>query len=367
MDKKKQLVLILKTPGTACNMGCIYCAEHRKNYTSLEKRIELEDIEKLAKLSKEYLLNVLFHGGEPTLLPIEYYKNIINMFDKHNEDVFYGLQTNGTMLDQKWVNFILEYKGRVGISISLDGTRKINKNRITIDNKETFDTVMNSIDLLSNNGIKTGMICTIASNTLGKEKELLDLLLGFDNLLFVKLNPCFDRNADGTIPEWGITPAQYANFVIGIFDLLLKKGEWGKFNLEPVISILKNLQNVTSSFCNFSFEKCSNFVSIYPNGTVTSCDNFDLQLGQLGNLNRLDDTENIFGLENNKYLFDKYEELMERCESCDFKEICKGGCISARLRYQDTDDYCKAMKHMCSHMKGVMNEINEDTRYKDHL
>ena len=205
------------------------------------------------------------------------------------------------------------------------------------------------------------MICTIVSNTLGKEKELLELLLSFDNLLFVKLNPCFDRNDDGTIPEWGITPMQYANFVIRIFDLLLQKGEWGKFNLEPVISVFKNLQNVTSSFCNYSFEKCSNFVSVYPDGTVTSCDNFNLQQGKLGNLNHLGDVKNIFSFENNQYLHAQHEELMTKCQSCDLKEICKGGCIAARIRYNDSGEYCDAMKFMCNHMSGVFKKINENT------
>lgn len=361
MSEKKQLVIILKNPGTACNIGCIYCAEHRKNYTSVEKKIELEDIENLAKLSKDYLVNVLFHGGEPTLLPIGYYKNITEIFDKYNKDVFYGLQTNGTLINQEWIDFILEYDGKVGISISLDGTREINKNRITRDNKETFDLVKNNIELLSKNGIKTGLISTIVSNTLGKEKELLELLLSFDNLLFVKLNPCFDRNVDGTIPKWGIKPMQYANFVNNMFDLLLQKGEWGRFNLEPIISIFKNLQNVTSSFCNYSFEKCSNFVSVYPDGTVTSCDNYNLQQGELGNLHHLEGVKNIFEFNNNRELVEQYGELMAKCQKCDYREICKGGCIAARIRYKDTDEYCNAIKTMCNHMKEVFKKINENS------
>ena len=47
------LVLILKCAGTACNIGCKYCAEARKKQVSLTNAntVTLDDIEKLMDLT----------------------------------------------------------------------------------------------------------------------------------------------------------------------------------------------------------------------------------------------------------------------------------------------------------------------------
>jgi len=354
--EKKPLVLIMKNPGTTCNIGCVYCAEERKKYISVDTKIEYELVDKIANLTDQYSLNVLFHGGEPTILPVDYYKNIIEVFTKSNPDVYFGLQTNGTLINDEWIQFLKDYKDKVGVSVSLDGTKEINRFRLTKDKKETFDTVKNAINQLADNGLKTGMICTIVSSSLGRERELIEMLMDFNNLLFVKLNPCFDLNHDGTIPYWGITPDQYVQFVINFFTIMFERGIWNQFFVEPIISAFKNLQNVRSSFCNFNLDKCSQFISLYPDGTITSCDNYTLKQGKLGDLNTTDDLGDVLTMKDNPQLLNDYHKLMNQCETCEYEELCKGGCIAVRMRYNDTNEYCVAMKKMFNHFRKVYEE-----------
>lgn len=179
---KKQLVIILKNPGTTCNIGCIYCAEERKKYVSVVNIITEEQIKTLAELTKDYSLNVLFHGGEPTLLSCEYYQQAMDIFQIAIDDVLFGIQTNATRINEDWVQFLKKNKKRLGVSVSLDGPNEVNKYRLTKDKKETYELVKSNVKMLGENGIKTGMICTIVSTALGKEKELFDMLMGFDNL-----------------------------------------------------------------------------------------------------------------------------------------------------------------------------------------
>lgn len=354
---KKQLVIILKNPGTSCNIGCSYCAEERKKYVSVENYITEDQIKKIAILTKDYSLNVLFHGGEPTLLDCSYYERAMDFFEKENTDVYFGMQTNATRIDEEWISFLKRNKERLGISVSLDGPNDINKFRLTKDKEETYDLVYNNIKKLERNNIKTGMICTIISNAIGKEKELFNMLRDFKNLLFVKLNPCMDRNCDGTIPFWAVTPKQYFEFVSNFFDIMIRESSWNDYFLEPVISILKRMQGVDSAFCNYSKNKCYNFISIYPDGTITSCDNYNLQEGYLGNINTIDriDLEELRN--SNKALLDSYTNLLDKCAGCDEREICTGGCIAVRRRYNDSDEYCVGMKKMINHIRGVYKYV----------
>lgn len=354
---KKPLVIILKNPGTSCNIGCIYCAEERKKYVSVDNVITENQLRKIANLSKDYSLNVLFHGGEPTLLSCEYYENAMDIFQKINDDVFFGIQTNATRLDKKWIEFLNNNKKRLGISVSLDGPDSVNKFRLTKDKKETYELVKKNIMLLGANGIKTGMICTIVSTAINRERELFNMLNEFDNLQFVKLNPCMDRNEDGTVPFWGITPQQYFDFVSNFFDIMVSESAWNKFYVEPIISVLKNLQGSKSSFCNYSEKKCTNFISIYPDGTITSCDNFNLQDGFIGKINEIESIESIINFQKNSKLKNHYVSLLSKCNKCDYKNICTGGCIATRQRYSDTGEYCQGMKSMINHIKGVYESV----------
>ena len=52
-----------------------------------------------------------FQGGEPTLRGLEFFKyfcNKVNELNTKNSQIFYGLQTNGTLIDSKWAEFFYE-------------------------------------------------------------------------------------------------------------------------------------------------------------------------------------------------------------------------------------------------------------------
>ncbi|MDE7251629.1 MAG: radical SAM protein [Acetatifactor sp.] len=358
--EKKQLVVILKNPGTACNIGCVYCAEARKKYVSIQNKITFEQTEKLAELTKKYSLNVLFHGGEPTLLDCDYYLTLMDIFEAKNKDVFFGIQTNAVELNDKWFEFFKENEMRLGVSVSLDGPKSVNAFRLSKIGEETFDIVFNNVKKLGEKGIKTGMICTIVSTAIGQAQALFEMLQKFDNLQFVKLNPCMDRNEDKSLPRWAVSPTEYFQFVCDFFDILVRNSAWKNYYVEPIISVLKNIQGTNSSFCNYNIQKCHNFISVYPDGTVTSCDNYNLEKGFLGMLDEINDIEEILYMQRNPVLSESYRKVLSKCNNCEIMQYCQGGCIAVRERYADTKEYCMGMKKMIYHIKGVYDFINEN-------
>lgn len=363
MERNKDVVIILKNPGTTCNIGCEYCAEKRKKVVTIEKYITLDDIKKLMNCcDKNSPLTILFHGGEPTILSLEYYEDIINYCRSVHKDVYFGLQTNATLIDKDWIEFINKHKSYMGVSISLDGTNKMNSYRKDKNGNDTFNIVKSNIKLLEEHDISVGMICTLTDRALGEEESLINLLKEFNNIRFVKLNPCFDLWEDGNIPKWGILPSDYSKFVNKFFDLMILNNLFTKINVEPILSIIKNIEGMESTYCNYSINKCNNFISLYPDGIITTCDNYNIQDGKIGNLYKLEDIQQIINLQNDSKLLEDIDILLNECNSCLNKNICQGGCLAIRRRYKkyykgDKKIYCKSMDEMINHISKTMANI----------
>jgi uncharacterized protein len=93
-----------------CNIDCSYC--YLPNRTSKQRMSE----DTLARtfervFSSPFLgnhLTVLWHAGEPLVLGVEYYRRAFELLQRYRRpeiDVTHHFQTNGTLLDQTWIDF----------------------------------------------------------------------------------------------------------------------------------------------------------------------------------------------------------------------------------------------------------------------
>ena len=67
-----------------------------------------------------------WHGGEPTVLGLDYFRKIAALQRKHRPpgtSITNGIQTNGTLLDEEWCRFLAAERFSVGIS--LDGPKEM--------------------------------------------------------------------------------------------------------------------------------------------------------------------------------------------------------------------------------------------------
>lgn len=361
------LVLILKNAGTACNIGCKYCAEARKKLVKLSEDniVTFDDVDMLMKQTASVEnVTVLFHGGEPLLLSIEYYDKIIKKWRQQRDDVYFGFQTNATLIDDEWLDFFETNRDIVGISISLDGDESANSNRKGKDGKPTYPDVIRALEKLQSRNLTTGMIATLTQEALGREQELFDIVSKFSNIRFLKLNPCYDMWSDGSVPEWGILPNEYAQFVINFFNIMFDNHYFGKLNVEPSLSIIKSLEGIENSFCNFCEKKCSHFLSVYPGGRVIACDNFTLEDGMYPNLYEQDSIEELLKRKPQP-LFEQLDYLLAKCESCGYQSICHGGCLAVRRRYLlygkngEGQLYCTEMQRVIEFIKSRIEGLRK--------
>lgn len=123
---------IIKITGT-CNLNCSYCYMYNMGDTSyltkpkvMDKEIALATLKTIftyAEKNKLEDIALILHGGEPLLAGKEWIKWLVeqaNFLAPPNLKINYGLQTNGTLLDQEWFDLFKNYDITCGISI--DGT-----------------------------------------------------------------------------------------------------------------------------------------------------------------------------------------------------------------------------------------------------
>jgi uncharacterized protein len=262
-----------------------------------------------------------------------------------------GIQTNGTLLDGAWIDLLFQEFAdlQIRIAISLDGDADNNRLRVTRDGRPTHDRVVSAFSHLDRAGIKAGMLSVIGRHALGREHAYAAMLDTIPNLAFVKVNPLYDCDP-GSLRSDSITPGEFTRFLRGIAAVWIRSEGYRRYPLEPLWSFIQVVQGVPSRFCNFNHRKCFHYTTVYPDGKLGPCDNFDAGAFPV----TLDDD---CGFDEGMHTIVRdpvaapIAAMMDRCESCTIRERCGGGCLSQRYYFRSMmpsleDDYCQHRQDM---------------------
>ena len=119
--------IFVKPAGALCNLNCSYCyylpksslyageRAHRMPEELLESYI-IQQIE----AAPDSVVNFFWHGGEPTLSGLDYFRRIVELEHRHKRPgmtITNGIQTNGILIDEQWCRFFATEGFLVGISI----------------------------------------------------------------------------------------------------------------------------------------------------------------------------------------------------------------------------------------------------------
>lgn len=138
-----------------CNLRCKYCVYSGNYYnrTHSSERMSFETAKKaidfyLERSDKADKLCLSFYGGEP-FLEFELIKKCVDYITEKKGDrkVLYPITTNGTLLDQEKIEFLV--KNDVALIISLDGAKESHDaNRRFLSGEGTFDVIMKNLKAL---------------------------------------------------------------------------------------------------------------------------------------------------------------------------------------------------------------------------
>lgn len=160
-----------------CNLKCSYCNVEADLPNT--PRLSIERYRRIADLlienSKEPLLNLEFHGGEPLLLSDEWFEEAVGyaaaLAKKHGKIVEHPMQTNGTRLTEARLDLLLKLGIRIGISC--DGPPEIN-DRHRMAGKR----VEQALKLLIERRVRVGVILVLSQSNCCEMWQVMEYFRG---------------------------------------------------------------------------------------------------------------------------------------------------------------------------------------------
>ncbi|MFF4650902.1 radical SAM protein [Streptomyces sp. NPDC001380] len=364
-DTASAVSVILKLRGETCDIDCLYCYEKRKESPG-GARIDARQVRRLTELFRGRPLTVELHGGEPLTAGRDHVADVLGELAAQSSVVRVSLQTNGVLLDGRWLDLFDALYPDLRIGISLDGDEQGNAWRVGYDGIPVYPKIAKALRLLAERGRTAGVITAVTPTVLGRAEAVLDHLADFGAVNAVSFVPCFDasvrrgtasvgrrppasrllqqaRVTDSGGPDWAISPAEYADFVLAATAHWIAAGHFTRMKLEPAVSTIRRLRGLGTGFCHFSDLKCDHVFTLYPDGRLGSCDELPWPQARLTLLDQAADQEAVVAAQRGSPLLGSAKSLMHRCTVCEYRDTCGGGCTATRLRYDSSgaqDDYC---------------------------
>jgi uncharacterized protein len=182
--------LLVVQPTPFCNIDCRYCYLPNRSSKAVVERATLSNLFRQVFQSgwARDPLTVIWHAGEPMVLPIGFYRDAFELVEQLRPaqlSLTHAFQTNGTLIDDAWCEFLLE--ARVNVGVSVDGPKRFHdRNRVTRAGRGTFDKTIRGIRLLRKHGVPFHTISVLSSEALAAPREMFDFYLaeGIEHVCF---------------------------------------------------------------------------------------------------------------------------------------------------------------------------------------
>ena len=394
-DQRRGFHILTKPIGPICNLDCKYCfyLEKEKLYPG-ERQWRMSD-EVLAEYVRQYIeaqpgpeVFFAWQGGEPTLLGVDFFRKAVALQKKfaNGKTVSNALQTNGTLLDDEWCQFLAAEKFLIGLSI--DGPRELHDQyRVDKGQQPTFDRVMRGLELLKQHRVDFNTLTVVNDANSKQPLEVYRFLksIGSEFLQFI---PLVERKAsmdetglefasppdpgsastragheESPVTAWSVEAAQYGNFLCAIFDEWVRQ-DVGKVFVQLFDVALGNWMGLGSSLCVFA-ERCGAALALEHNGDLFSCDHYVYPKYRLGNLMNQSLGEMAGSPQQLKFGNDKSDLLPRYCRECEVRFACNGEC--PKHRFIKTPDGEEGLNYLCPAYKKFFNHIDGPMRMMGQL
>ena len=357
----REFQVFAKPIGAICNLGCHYCYYLKKEhlYPKGESfRMPDDILEKYIAqhidASPGHVARFSWHGGEPTVLGLDYFRKIVAIQREHrlsHQRILNGIQTNGTLLDEAWCRFLAAECFAVGLS--LDGPQELHdRYRVTRSQKPTHGQAMRGYELLRKHGINCDILCVVNAHNV----QHATLVYGFFKQIraqYITFLPLVEPEPDAeshvssrTVPDraWG-------SFLCAIFD------EWrdqdiGRIKVQIIEEAARTAFEQEHSLCMFR-ETCGDIPVIEHNGDFFSCDHFVDTEHRLGNICETPLVELLESHVQRAFGQAKLTTLPHYCQTCEVRAMCNGGC--PKNRFLQTPEGEAGLNYLCAGYRTFFN------------
>ena len=390
--------VMTKPIGPICNLDCKYCFYLEKEELYPGKSNWRMSDEVLESYIRQYIaaqdvpeVTFAWQGGEPTLMGVDFFRRAVE-FQKRFADgkkISNAIQTNGTLLDDTWGEFLKQNQFLVGLSI--DGPRRFHDvYRVDKEGKPSFDRVLAGMRLLKKHSVDFNTLCVVSRANSAAPLDVYKFLKA-EGSGYIQFIPLVERAGTGDahfaeppvlnegrvklpiishpaatdcpVTPWSVEPLAYGEFLCAVFD------EWVRRDVGRVFVQIFDVQlgiwmGHPSTLCVFG-ETCGNALAMEHNGDLYSCDHYVYPQYRLGNITT-DSLEDLVGSpQQRKFGTDKRHTLPKYCRECDVKFACNGEC--PKHRFINTPDGEPGLNYLCAGYKRFFRHIDPMMRQMANL
>jgi uncharacterized protein len=350
----REFQIFTKPIGPICNLDCHYCYYLKKqnlypkgeSFYMTDNLLE-EYIVQHIEASPNPLITFSWHGGEPTILGLDYFRKIVSLQRKHQPQgrrIINGMQTNGTLLDEEWCRFLSAEGFSVGLS--LDGPRELHdRYRVTKGQKPTHRQVMRGYKLLKKHEVPCDLLCVVHAQNVYSPTAVYRFFkeIGGQYLSFL---PLVERTENG-VNNHSVPAEAYGSFLCTIFD------EWVRYDIGKIM--VQIFDEATRPACGMEHalcifrETCGDVPVIEHNGDFFSCDHFVDPRYHLGNIRETPLVEMLESSAQREFGQTKRDALPRYCQECEVLSLCNGGC--PKDRFIQTPDGEEGLNYLCAGLR----------------
>ncbi len=341
------LSIMIKPASSLCNMRCEYCFYHDvsnqrdvRSFGVMTQETSENLIKKALQFADGESISFAFQGGEPLIAGLDYFENFVSAVNKYNtqkSQIFYGLQTNGTLVNDDWCRFFKANNFLIGLS--LDGDLKNNRFRFDEKGNNAFYKIVNTAQKFENYGVDFNILTVLTGNCAENIDEIYRYFKS-KKFKFLQFIPCLRPFGDNSESELYPTQKQYADFLIKCFNHYVKdyvRGEYTSVRFfDNLVNMYLGRHPEQCGMCGH----CTHQFVIEGNGNVYPCDFYCIDEWLLGNVNDSDFKSLANGEKATQFLRESLK-VKEECKQCKYYPLCRGGGCK---RSKADRDYCSSYK-----------------------
>ncbi len=360
--------ILIKPAGPDCNLRCNYCFYRQKAgmFPTPGKVHRMSD-EVLETMIRDAMrmgvTSFSWQGGEPTMMGLQFFERVVELemrYGRPGTSVANALQTNGTLLDARWVQFLAQYKFLVGLSV--DGPSKYHDiYRKDDKGRGTHARVMNVAKLMGEAGVEYNILALLNDRNVKDPDAVYDYIRQHGSS-FMQFVPCVEPGGKGRPASFSITPDEYGEFLVRVFDRWVE--DFPNISIRDFDDLLLRELGRPAGTCTVS-DHCGDYVVIEHNGDVFVCDFFVTSRWRLGNILHKP-LQDIVASDMLAEFAAGKRRLGPACEKCPYVSKCYGGCQKHRIvlggEPTDPSYFCGAYRRLFAHAAPKMPELADRIR-----
>ena len=358
-------ILILPV-GVTCNLKCGYCVNNsQRDFAHFESKVMKENILRKiffeAKLFVDYnkKLTIIWNGGESTLAGLDFYKMAVGLEREIFGDleIDNGIQTNGTLIDDKWCDFFK--KENFGPSISLDGPYWLHDQlRRDARDNGTYDSVFRSYQLMKSYKLRVGVLGVITPFNVNYPKEIMDWLeenniTSWDFLL--SFEPLESDNG------LSVSNSKAIDFTTKLFDIWFERNN-PKIRIRTFRDMIRSELGYKPVLCSWQ-RGCLKYISFDNLGNAFLCTKFHIypetSYGNIIEQSLLD----ILNSQKVEMINREVSNGQYECRNCEWVNACGSGCSFTRHAVYKKFDapfvHCEVRKTLFQHIRQKIRKMSK--------